>query len=71
MDRTSPGGVGSLSRIPSHLAIASTITHGNQMLALDTAGTLFFSTDGQHWKRVAAQWPGRAVRVDWLRWEAS
>jgi hypothetical protein len=38
---------------------------GSQMLALDTAGTLFLSTDGsRHWKKVAAQWPGRAVKVE-------
>lgn len=55
----------SLPRLPSHLGIASTITHGDQVLALDTAGTLFVSTNGgRQWKRVAAQWPGRAVKVE-------
>ena len=58
-----PGVVG-VQKLPSHLAIASTITRGDQMLALDTAGTLFLSTNsGRHWKTVAAPWPGRAVRV--------
>jgi hypothetical protein len=51
-------------RLPSHLAIASTITRAKQMLALDTAGALFLSTDGgRHWKAVAAQWQGRAVKI--------
>ena len=57
-------GVAGVQKLPSHLAIASTITHGDQMLALDTAGTLFVSTNGgRHWKTVSAPWPGRAVRV--------
>jgi len=53
-----------LHKLPSHLAIVSTITRGDQLLALDTAGALFLSTDGsRHWKTIATPWPGRAVRV--------
>ena len=52
-------------RLPSHLAIASTIARAKQILAVDTAGALFLSNDGgSHWKAVAAQWPGRAVKVE-------
>jgi Carboxypeptidase regulatory-like domain/Putative zinc-finger len=61
---SSPGLV-NVRRLPSHLAIASTITRANQTLALDTAGALFLSTDaGRHWKGVAAPWPGRAVKIE-------
>ncbi|HEY5330394.1 MAG TPA: carboxypeptidase regulatory-like domain-containing protein [Acidobacteriaceae bacterium] len=61
---TSPGMVDA-HRLPSHLAIASTITRANRMLALDTAGALFLSKDGgRHWKAVAAQWQGRAVKIE-------
>jgi hypothetical protein len=60
----SPGVVGA-HRLPSHLAVASTIARDKQMLALDTAGALFLSNDGgRHWKTVAAQWPGRAVKIE-------
>jgi hypothetical protein len=54
-----------IQTLPSHLAIASIVTRANRTLALDTHGTLFLSTDsGSHWKAVATQWPGRAVKVD-------
>jgi len=59
-----PETMAGVHKLPGHLTIASTITRGGQVLALDTAGTLFLSTDGgSHWKKVAAPWPGRAVRV--------
>src|SRR5665213_2914437 len=58
-------GMADAHRLPSLLAIASTITRDNRMLALDTAGALFLSRDGgRHWKAVAAQWPGRAVKIE-------
>jgi Carboxypeptidase regulatory-like domain len=50
--------------LPSKLPVASMVSRDPQLLALDTAGTLFFSkNEGRHWKIVRAVWPGRAAQL--------
>ncbi|RSL15613.1 hypothetical protein EDE15_1104 [Edaphobacter aggregans] len=50
--------------LPSHLPVLSIVSKAQQMLALDTSGTLFFSKDfGVSWQPVPAQWTGRARKL--------
>jgi hypothetical protein len=57
----------SCASLPSHLAVLSIAASGRKQLAIDTANTLFFSTDeGRHWRAVPPQWLGHAVRVSLL-----
>jgi hypothetical protein len=50
--------------LPSHRSAVSTIASARQVLAIDTAGSLFRSNDaGVTWQPIAAQWPGRAVKL--------
>jgi hypothetical protein len=50
--------------LPSHLAIVSTASRGNQRLAIDTDHHVFFSDDdGRNWKTFPSPWKGRAVSV--------
>jgi Carboxypeptidase regulatory-like domain/Putative zinc-finger len=50
--------------LPSHLAIVSMASHGNERVAIDANHQLFFSDDnGKQWKAVAVPWKGHAVRV--------
>jgi hypothetical protein len=50
--------------LPSHLAILSMASHGNQRLAIDTGNQLYFSNnEGRTWKAVPSIWKGRAVSV--------
>ncbi|HEY4382732.1 MAG TPA: zf-HC2 domain-containing protein [Acidobacteriaceae bacterium] len=52
------------AELPSRRPVVSTISNAQQQLALDTAGQLFRSEDaGVTWRRVTAQWSGRAVKV--------
>jgi hypothetical protein len=51
-------------KLPSKKPIASQLSSGNRILALDTAGALFLSTDtGKHWRAIAPQWSGKAVQL--------
>jgi len=50
--------------LPSHLEAVSSARYGAVRLALDPAGTLFWSKDqGKHWKRVKPQWEGRVATI--------
>jgi hypothetical protein len=50
--------------LPSHLAILSMASRGNQRLAIDTDHHVFFSDDdGRNWKASPSPWKGRAVSV--------
>lgn len=50
--------------LPSGLPVLSTAKHGRQMLALDTARTLFLSEDaGTYWRPVAVPWKARAIAI--------
>jgi hypothetical protein len=51
--------------LPSGQPVLSRASSGSLVLALDTANTLFFSSDdGRHWKAIPAQWTGRAIKVN-------
>ena len=50
--------------LPSHLAILSMASRGNQRIAIDSDHHVFFSDDeGRNWKAIPSPWKGRAVRV--------
>lgn len=50
--------------LPSNLRAASTVSNGQQEIAIDTAGSLFRSQDaGVSWQSVPVQWSGRAVKL--------
>jgi hypothetical protein len=50
--------------LPSGLAAVSTAMARRNVLAVDKAGSLFFSTDGgAHWENIGRQWSGKAVAV--------
>ncbi len=50
--------------LPSGLPVLSFAARGSKMLAIDTAHSLFLSTDsGIHWKAVAAPWKSHPVKV--------
>ena len=50
--------------LPSHLAILSMASRGNQRIAIDSDHHVFFSEDeGRNWKAFAAPWKGRPVNV--------
>lgn len=50
--------------LPSHLDVASVLRRGQRILALDTAGTLFLSTDsGAKWKPVTGPWTAHPVHL--------
>ena len=51
--------------LPSRLPVEITVTRNKIVLAVDTAGALFFSgNSGQSWKAVKSQWPGKIVRLE-------
>lgn len=56
---------GSIVRpLPSGLPVLSVARHERQMLAIDSAHSLFLSDDaGAHWKAIAVPWKARAVAV--------
>jgi hypothetical protein len=60
--------------LPSRLAALSTASNGSRTVAIDSAGTLFFSKDkGQHWRSVVAVWSGRGgvwTSKDGQSWKA-
>jgi hypothetical protein len=50
--------------LPSRKPAASTISNGQETLAVDTEGDLFLSKDPSiAWQRVTRQWTGKAVKV--------
>lgn len=50
--------------LPGKGVPAQTVQQGGQMLALDGAGTLFFSRDaGKHWKKVKPVWKSAVTRL--------
>jgi hypothetical protein len=50
--------------LPSKLPAASSAISGQGIIAIDSAGTLFFSPNaGKRWKAVKTQWPGKVARV--------
>ena len=58
-----PGVVG-LRMLPSKNPIASQLNAGARILALDTTGSLFLTTDnGKHWHAIVTQWSGKAVQL--------
>ena len=53
------------SAAPSEQLILATVSNGKRVLSLDDAGNLFLSrNDGKKWKKVKAQWAGKAVRIE-------
>src|SRR5262249_15984621 len=47
------------------LAVGATVSHGNRGLSLDSAGNLLLSRGGsKKWKKVNAEWAGKAVRIE-------
>jgi hypothetical protein len=54
--------------LPSRLPVLSMADHGGRVLAIDSANAVFLSVDrGEHWLPVPAQWAGRAVKADLVR----
>jgi hypothetical protein len=52
------------SPAPSQQPILEVVSHGKRVLSLDDAGNLFLSrNEGKKWKKVKAQWAGKAVRI--------
>jgi hypothetical protein len=52
------------AKLPSGLNAVSSATMLNQLLAVDSAGTVFLSQDaGKHWEPVRPQWSGKAIAV--------
>lgn len=50
--------------LPSHRPVVSSVVNARQQVAIDTAGSLFRSTDaGVTWQPVASQWTGRAIKL--------
>lgn len=50
--------------LPSKLPTEITVTRNNVVLAVDSAGTLFFSgNSGKSWKAIKSQWTGKVVSV--------
>ncbi len=50
--------------MPSHLAVLSMASRGNQRLAIDSDHHVFFSDDeGRNWRAVPSAWKGRALSV--------
>ena len=50
--------------LPSHLTIASAVSNGTRIVAIDTSGSVFVSKNsGKKWQAVSAPWPGRAREV--------
>ena len=50
--------------LPSKRPAISTISNGNETLAVDSAGDVFASQDaGRVWRQIAHQWTGKAVKV--------
>lgn len=55
---------GTKAPLPSRKPAASTISNGQETLAVDTEGDLFLSKDPSiAWQRVTQQWTGKAVKV--------
>ena len=51
-------------KLPSGLNAVSSAAMLNRLLAVDSAGTLFLSSDaGKHWDAVPVQWAGKVVGV--------
>jgi len=52
------------AKLPSGLNTVSSAAMLNTLLAVDSAGALFFSQDaGKHWEAVRPQWRGKAIAV--------
>ncbi len=50
--------------LPSKLPVSLTVSSGNRALAVDSAGTLFFSRNGgKHWKAIKPPWPGKVTQL--------
>jgi Carboxypeptidase regulatory-like domain/Putative zinc-finger len=58
-------GVGWDVGVPSGLPVTATVSHGKRFISLDNAGNLFLSRNGgKKWKKINAQWAGKAVRIE-------
>jgi len=58
-------GVGRDVGVPSGLPVTATVSHGKRFISLDNAGNLFLSRNGgKKWKKINAQWAGKAVRIE-------
>jgi len=61
-------GVGRDVGVPSGLPVTATVSHGKRFISLDNAGNLFLSRNGgKKWKKINAQWAGKAVRIELTR----
>ncbi len=50
--------------LPGQRPVASSFASGSQVVAADSAGSVYFSADsGQHWTTVKAAWAGHAVQI--------
>jgi len=57
-------GVANMKRLPSKLPEVATTSSGAVILAADSAGSLFVSTNGgKHWKSVKPQWQGKVTQL--------
>ena len=45
------------------LLVVSSVVNGDMKLAIDSAGTLFRSKNGKHWKKIKPQWQGKAAGI--------
>jgi hypothetical protein len=54
--------------LPSRLPVLSMAAQARLVVAIDTRNAVFLSRDdGRHWKAIRAQWQGRALRADLVR----
>jgi hypothetical protein len=52
------------AKLPSGLGAVSSAAMLNRLVAVDSAGTVFFSQDGgNRWETVKARWSGKAIQV--------
>ena len=57
--------VGRAVGVPSGLPVTASVSHGKRFISLDNAGNLFPSRNGgKKWKKINAQWAGKAVRIE-------
>lgn len=57
--------VGRAVGVPSGLPVTASVSHGKRFISLDNAGNLFLSRNGgKKWKKINAQWAGKAVRIE-------
>ena len=63
-ERTAPLPLQEAYPLPSKLPVASSAISGMGIIAVDSAGTLFFRQDARkQWRVVNPQWPGKVLRV--------